>query len=74
MPGPLIMITDNSQKYIVLTVFKQLYLITSAKYCLSDRSALSLSLSLYLNHPHFLMKPVFTMQESSNYFADNSEA
>jgi len=37
-------------------------------------SSLSLSLSTYLNHPHLLMKPAFTMRESSNHFADNSEA
>jgi len=58
------MITNNSQKYNVLTVLKQFYLITFVKYCLSDRSALSLSLSLYMNHQHLLMKPVFTMRES----------
>ena len=70
------MIIDNSQKYNVLTVLNQLCLITFVKYFVSDISAssLSLSLSLYLNYQHLLMKPVFTMRESSNHFAENSEA
>ncbi len=72
------MIIDNSQKYNVLTVLNQLCLITFVKFFVSDISVLSLSLSLslstYLNHPHLLMKPVFTMRESSNHFAENSEA
>ncbi len=46
------MITDNSQKYNVLTELKQFYLVTFVKYCLSDRSELSLSLSLYLPESH----------------------
>jgi len=70
------MIIDNSQKYNVLTVLNQLCLITFVKFFVSDISvlSLSLSLSLYLNHPHLLMKPAFTMRESSNHFAENSEA
>ncbi len=67
------MIIDNPPGYKVLTVFMQFYLITFVKHFVSDISAssLSLSLSLYLNHPHLLMKPVFTMGESSNHFADD---
>jgi len=58
------MITDNPPGYQALTVLIQFYLITFVKYFVSDISASSLSLSLYLNHPHLLMKPVFTMRES----------